>query len=137
MHLPPSLNKCHVLQCSSYNPLQSYFSGPHKLREMNFFADRGVSADDSFSDHIATVTKKGRHLMGLCARSLSCQDAQFMTRVHSTYILPVLNYAPFVWSPYLRQEINKIESVQRKFTKRIGSLRYLIYDQRLFNRQSL
>ena len=75
--------------------LQSYFCGPVKLPEANCFVDPGVlrSVDESFSDHITVVIKNSQRLIGLCARSLSCQDVQLITRVCSTYILSVLNYA--------------------------------------------
>ena len=64
--------------------------------------------------------RKSWRLIGLCARSLSCQDVQFMTGVY------FLNYASCKWSPNLRREINEVELVQRSFMKKIRNLRDLM-----------
>ena len=44
---------------------------------------------------------------------------------------PVLDYASVVWSPCKKAQIDNIEAVQRKFTKRISSLRNVSYIDRL------
>jgi len=43
----------------------------------------------------------------------------------------LLEYATSVWSPYFNYAIDKIESVQRKFTKRLKGFKYLDYPTRL------
>ena len=48
-----------------------------------------------------------------------------------SYILPILNYCSPVWSPSTVQDINLIESVHRKFTKKIPGLSNLSYLERL------
>ena len=44
---------------------------------------------------------------------------------------PMLEYCSPVWSPHTKCQINKIENVQRFFTKRIAGLWPLCYDRRL------
>ena len=44
---------------------------------------------------------------------------------------PILEYASSVWSPYLLEDIDKIEKVQRRFTKSLPGLRNKSYSQRL------
>ena len=62
-----------------------------------------------------------------------------MEKIFVTYIRPILEYNSILWSPNLVYLINLIESVQRKFTKRITSLSSLPYSSRLniLNLQSL
>ena len=62
-----------------------------------------------------------------------------MRKAFVTYIRPILKYISISWSPNLVYLINLIESVQRKFTKRITSLSSLPYSSRLniLNLQSL
>ena len=43
----------------------------------------------------------------------------------------VLEYATSFWSPYFNYAIDKIKSVQRKFTKRLKGCKYLDYPTRL------
>jgi hypothetical protein len=62
-----------------------------------------------------------------------------MRKAFVTYIRPILEYNSILWSPNLAYLIDLIESVQRKFTKRITSLSSLPYSSRikLLNLQSL
>jgi len=46
-------------------------------------------------------------------------------------VLPIIEYASSVWSPHLVTDIRKVESVQRKFTKRLPGCSHLSYPDRL------
>jgi len=48
-----------------------------------------------------------------------------------TYIRPLLEYKSQIWSPYLLKDIDKIENVQRSFTKRLPGMNSKSYQQRL------
>ena len=40
-----------------------------------------------------------------------------LLKLYTTYVRPKLEYATCVWSPYLKKDIAKIESIQKRFTK--------------------
>ena len=42
-----------------------------------------------------------------------------------------MEYCIQVWRPYLKQDMEKLENVQRRATKMIQSYKYLIYEERL------
>ena len=65
------------------------------------------------------VAQRGRLLEGRCFRAIQSRNLGFLLRIYRTYILPKLNYALLIWSPYLQQEVNEQESIQRRFTKRL------------------
>ena len=44
-------------------------------------------------------------------------------RAFKVYARPLLEYASQAWSPYQLKDIKRIESIQRRFTKRL----YLVY----------
>ena len=46
-------------------------------------------------------------------------------------VRPHLEFASPVWNPYLAQNINLLEAVQRRATRRIPSIRHLPYSERL------
>ena len=48
-----------------------------------------------------------------------------------TYVRPILEYYTSVWSPHTVSNINKIESCQRWFKKRIKGLSDMLYPERL------
>ena len=54
-----------------------------------------------------------------------------MTRAFVTYVRPLLEYASCVWSPYLLKHNKRIESFQKRFTKRLSSISHLGYTDRL------
>jgi len=57
----------------------------------------------------------------------ACLFATILTNAFVTYVRPILEYASFIWSPYHLGEIAKLESVQRRFTKRLVGLHNMIY----------
>jgi len=52
-------------------------------------------------------------------------------KAYVTYVRPLLEYAVCVWSPYQLDDIAKIESVQRRFAKRLSGLSNTSYSDRL------
>ena len=51
--------------------------------------------------------------------------------MYKTFVRPKLEYATVAWSPAIKRDIDLIESVQKRFTKRIFGLRKLNYQERL------
>ena len=51
--------------------------------------------------------------------------------MYKVYVRPVLEYNSSVWSPCLKKDIELIEKVQKRFTKRVPGLENLKYQQRL------
>jgi hypothetical protein len=56
-----------------------------------------------------------------------CSHAHSLYRAFVTSVSPILEYASVIRSPYHVNETNKLESVQRRFTKRIAGLCDLPY----------
>ena len=54
-----------------------------------------------------------------------------LVRAYKVYVRPLLEYCPQVWSPYQKNLINKIEKVQRSFSRRIPGLQNISYRERL------
>ena len=59
------------------------------------------------------------------------KDPQVLTKAFVVYVRPILEYSSPVWSPSAVTYINKLESVQRSFTKRLPGFQKLSYDTRL------
>ena len=54
-----------------------------------------------------------------------------MKGLYITYCRPLLEYASSVWSPHLLKDIEKLERVQRRYSKRIPALSNFDYKTRL------
>ena len=64
-------------------------------------------------------------------RCFMSQDVTLLTRAFTVYVPPILEYNCVTWSPKLKQDIEKIESVQRQYTKRLCGLATVPYSERL------
>ena len=95
--------------------------------------DLGIltSSDYSFDKHIAAIVTKASQRLGLLFRSFISRDPSFLHRAYITYVRPLLEYNSVVWSPILKKNIDAIEFVQRRFTKRVPTLENMEYLDRL------
>ena len=139
MEMPLSEAKCSVVHYGSLNPGHQYHCGSTTIGQVDTFKDLGVTrnSDCSYHEHVANIAQKSRRLVGLCYRGLASRNADFLRRVYTTYILPVLSYASLIWCPAQRHDIHMLESVQRRFSKRLSGQRNATYEQRLHNLQML
>jgi len=84
-----------------------------------------MSRDLSPSQHIGEITAKAY-------RRANCILKCFASRDNDLYVRAfVLEYNSVVWSPWLKQDIDQIEKVQRRFTKRLVGMKDLNYDERM------
>jgi len=49
------------------------------------------------------------------------------SRAYIIYVRPHFEYASQAWSPHLVTDINKLEAVQRRFTKRLNGMESMEY----------
>jgi len=59
------------------------------------------------------------------------KDISILLRAYCTYVRPILENNSIVWSPILKCEINALERVQRRFTKRLRGINLLSFYDRL------
>ena len=95
--------------------------------------DLGVVVDSHlcFSEHIANIVRQAHQSANLIHRCFTSKNSDLLVRAFKVYVRPILEFNSPVWSPSLSKDILLIESVQRKFTKRILSMSGLTYYSRL------
>ncbi len=95
--------------------------------------DLGVIVDSrlSFVEHINSIVAKAHLRASQILRCFLSRDPFILIKAFNVYVRPLVEYCSPVWSPTAIGSINKIESVQRWFTKRIKGLSHLTYDERL------
>ena len=49
-----------------------------------------------------------------CQRNVITKNKDIKTMAYKSLVRPQVEYAPAVWSPYIKEKINKIEKVQRR-----------------------
>ena len=97
------------------------------------YKDLGVTMDASlkFKEHICDIAARAQRRVGLLFRCFLTRDVDTLVSAYTTYVRPVLEYASSIWSPSYLYLIDKLERVQRRFTKRIPGLDQMSYTERL------
>ena len=129
-------DKCAVLRFSRGSrgtPLAHYTLNGHCLPTPTSHGDLGVIVDNSlkFHEHIDSLTQK---VSGLChsfLKSLVCRSPKLMLFLLTTHIRPVLEYGSCLWHTGFVGDMQKLERIQRRWTKRVQGLRDLCYSERL------
>ena len=77
------------------------------------------TTDLSWHPHISNICAKTRRLIGLLYRRFYRDTSPAaLLKLYLSYIRPHLEYSAIVWNPYLKQDIDTIENVQ-KFALRV------------------
>jgi len=64
-------------------------------------------------------------------RVFVCRNADLLVRAYLTYVRPLVEHDSVIWSPYTVKDTEHVESVQRRFTKRLPGFCTLPYADRL------
>lgn len=131
-----SLSKCQHMRVSlrKTNDIStSYSLYNNVLPSVLYCTDLGVRIDSSlsFSGHINSVVARAKHRASQIFRCFLSKDPATLTKAFVVYVRPILEFCSPVWSPCTITDINKLESVQRSFTKRLAGLRRISYNSRL------
>ena len=70
-------------------------------------------------------------VLGMIRRTFTCKDEQTIIQLYKSLVRPHLDYCIQAWRPYLTQDIEMLEKVQRRATKMVYGLNDLTYDKRL------
>jgi hypothetical protein len=92
----------------------------HPVEEKTSIKDLGViiASDLKWTKHIDYISHNARFKSYQILKSINTNIIWTAINLFTTYIRPQLEYNSQVWSPYLIEDINKIEDIQRNYTKR-------------------
>jgi len=130
-----SINKCHHMRITLSTAVITnvFLLNNNVLDTCKNCRDLGINVDShlTFSLHVNTVATRAHLRSCQILRCFLSRDRVSLTKAFVTYVRPLLEYCSPVWSPCNVTNVNKIESVQRQFTKKLKGLFYLSYDERL------
>ena len=131
--LTVAAHKCNVLHIGRSNARQVYNIGGNAVPAAESVKDLGVTiaSDLSFSIHINNIVKTAFQRANLIFRAFTTRDESCLLKAYFAYCRPLLEYNTSVWSPHKIGEIEKIEKVQRYFTRRLPNLADYSYPDRL------
>jgi len=86
-----------------------------------------VSHDLSPTLHISNIVAKAHKHTAAIYRAFTCRNVDLLMRAYLTYVRPIVEHDSIIWSPYTAKDIEYVETVQRRFTKRLPGFRTLLY----------
>ena len=114
-------------------PEYEYTVGPMMVRTSKQEKDIGIEIDDklSFTDHINIQVKKANSKAGWLRRGFQFLTPKMFTPLYMQVVRSNLEYAVPVWNPFLKTQVDKIESVQERATKMLPGMNKKPYEERL------
>ena len=128
-----SHSKCNILHLGNSEPILNFFISGIPILKASHTTDLGVLFDPDlkFKTHITDIVKRAKQRASLIHRCFISRDIKNLIRSFKTYVRPLVEYAPQIWSPHLTFLIDLIEGVQRAFTKRLPGFANKTYAERL------
>ena len=90
-----------------------------------------VDGNLNFKDHIKNTVKKAYYACYKILRNFTFREHDILVPLFKSLVRPILEYGNVVWNNCIKKYMNKIENVQRKYTRYIKGLQNLTYEQRL------
>ena len=116
MEFNPS--KCQVIQISrSRKPLTTTYTLHGQTLETTTEAKYlGITITNNlnWNTHVNNITNKANKSLGFIKRNIKTRHIKTRELAYKTIVRPQVEYAPSVWDPYTKDQINKIENVQRR-----------------------
>ena len=73
-----------------------------------------ISNDLQWPHHIDKITKKANRSLSFLKRNIKTKNKNVKTLAYNSLVRPHLEYSCQVWDPHTENDINKLESVQRR-----------------------
>ena len=128
-----AIEKCGVLYLGHNNKKFHYSIDGINIHPFVSHCDLGVTFDNllKYNNHYSQMVQKAHRIANLILKCFTCKVLSVLVKAFVTYARPLLEFSSEVWCPYLKTDIRIIESVQRRFTKRLPGLYGLSYQERL------
>ena len=113
--------KCnHLAVTRRQNSCHFYLEG-NEIPTSESVRDLGITLTSKlhWKPHIQIITQKAYHAAHKILFSFSSNKINTLIFAFKTFVRPILESNCVVWSPHLKGDINRIESVQRFFTKKL------------------
>ena len=131
-------SKCRVMHCGSGNGRASYVmlnaeGNEAHLEKTTLEKDLGVTISDNLkpTSHCTKAANKATSALRLLKKTFSNLNVRNFPVLYKTYVRPHLEYCLQAVGPFMRQDVEALEKVQRRATKLVAQVRELPYEERL------
>ena len=103
--------------CRKRNPsVYKYTLNGHTLEKVHEYLYLGdlLSDDLKWSKQVDKITNKANSIFSVIRRNLKSCPTVFKQQAYVSVVRPVLEYGCVVWDPYLKNDSDKLENMQRR-----------------------
>ena len=90
-----------------------------------------ICSDLKFSSHIDKSVAKAYRSCRVLLNNFKTDNLALLCKLYLTFVVPILEYASPVWSPHHVTQIDKLERVQKFFTRKLRNMHNFSYNDRL------
>ena len=116
-----NVRKCKILSVTRAGKIEpSHTLNGSPLEHVGTFKDLGVIVDTKLSwrPHIDHIVKKANRVCGMVKRSVGYNaPSNVKLQLYKTLCRPNIEYSSQIWSPYHKDSIKTLESVQRSMSR--------------------
>ena len=125
--------KTAVIHFGYNNPRYQYTLSGSTVMEADSVKDLGVliNAKCTPGEHVSKIVNKANSVLGQLRRATVNRSKDMIVSLYKTYVRPLLESSVQAWNPWLRQDIDRIEKVQRRATKLVSGIGSMSYEARL------
>jgi len=132
--LTTSVEKCCVMHVGTVDMSHKLTVDDSVLPVKSSCRDLGIiiNKDLSFTEHVNSIVYKAHQRANAIHRCFESRNVNLSLRAYMVYVRPLLEHNTVIWSPHLKDNLEAIERVQRRFTKRLPGLNNFTYSERLY-----
>ena len=110
-----------------FNSIRTIIEEKHVVRDLGIT----MSHDATFTAHIGNIVTKAQSAISSICRCFKTRTPEVMIQLWKSIVMPHLDYCCQLWNPKKKGEINKLEILQKNFTRRTAGANQLDYWERL------
>jgi len=117
-----SLEKCKVLHLGKFNSFTNYsFNNTTIEKVIDSIRDLGIYTNKNlkWTDHILKITRQAYARLYTLLKAIKSNDPEFLIKMYCSYVRPILESSSQIFNPYIKQDISKLENVQKAALKAI------------------
>ena len=119
-----NVDKCKVMHIGRNNQMFTYEMDGQKLKSTEAEKDIGVYIHQSLTPRVqvAEAAKKANQVLGQLLRTITFRDKVHFVKLYKQRVRCHLEISVQAWSPWLQQDIDILENVQKKAIRNIHGL---------------
>jgi hypothetical protein len=127
-----NIPKCKLMHVGRRNPEYKYSINGQELSVVEEKKDIGVIIQRNLKPgkQCEKAANMAAAVLRQIERNLHYRDRNVFVRLYKQYVLPHLEFSTPAWAPWLRTDIDKLESVQKKAVKMVAGLSGREYEER-------